>query len=68
MVFTDTDRLDWLLKHTCAEFDEDAGGWWVVFWMGSDSPSGRPGNHIARAKSQRGCINAVLEGNYRRID
>lgn len=68
--FTDTERLDWLLCHTDAEFHPDNSGCSsVVFWLGaSTAPLGRPGKHIAKGESQRGCIDSALEGRVERLD
>lgn len=60
---TDADRLNWLLCHSDAEFHKEGSGFAVVFWHGaSDSPSGKPGRHIALGASRQDCIDSALEG------
>lgn len=67
---TDTERLDWMLSHEDAYFqDAGSGKHCLVFWLGPCSaPDGISGKHLAEGASPRECIDNALASRFQRID
>lgn len=72
--FDDTQRLDWVLRHSNAEFDFDESQptrrcHLVVYLVNSDPlAEGVAGRFLSYGATQRDCIDAFLRGNVKRID
>lgn len=60
---TETERLDWVLRHPGVEFDSDQGRGehWVVFLH-------EGARLYTNGATQRECIDKALDGNHTRID
>lgn len=65
---TDSQRLDWMLKHPSITFYEDDNGLYAVAIL---DPSGEPfvlGNYMARGESPRDCIDRFILGEVTRVN
>jgi len=70
MPITDTQRLDWLMQHTRAEFDHTSQGHTLMTYVtsGDQHSNGVSGHFLASGDSKRACIDAFITGNAHRID
>lgn len=64
---TETQRLDWMLKHPSVMFYMDDDGMYAISIL---DPSGEPfvlGNYIARGENHRACIDRFILGEVTRV-
>lgn len=65
--FTDTERLDCLLRVNPKEISQNKDDCSIVFWLGSSSADERgfssPGHYLAKGRTVRDCIDNILDNN-----
>ncbi len=69
-MYTDTQRLDWLMDHPEATFEPLLEGHYllIVYLTSSEHQTqGVSGSFLARGDSKRAALDAMLSGNVRRI-
>lgn len=62
-MYTDTERLDWVLLHPSANYDLDweTGEHWITFWLNGTKFS-------VSGCCHRECVDNAIAGNHTEID
>lgn len=69
MTITDTERLDWVIRHA-PDFDRDSRGPYINAWLSDGEPgnlTGPKGLYNASGNTYRDCIDLFLTGQVTRI-
>ena len=65
---TDSQRLDWMLKHPSVTFSEDDGGLYAMAILDPGGEAFVLGNYIARGETHRACIDRFILGEVTRVN
>lgn len=69
-IYSDSMRLEWLLKHSGAIFEKESENFYLTVYLtsGDALSGGVAGTFISRGNTKRDCIDVFLSNKSRRVE